>query len=419
MSSWYRLGVVLLLLGTVPGIRPLPAQVLTLEAARTRALAASPELIAASEGIAAAAGRERQAGAFPNPTISYAREQTSRDGLTTWQNIGLVEQRLDFGGARGARREAATHRRETASALAQAAESEVLFEVTRAYALAVAADQRAQRAGEAADAFERARRISGERLAHGDVSGYADRRIALEAARYSALRAEALLGRRNARLALGGLLTGSADSLAVLEQPLEDSLVLPPPITAVDSLRKLALVSRPELRAADAEIAAARADARSFRREAFPAPTAGFGFKNEKGAGDPSASSGFVLQLSFPLPLWDGRRAGSQAFEADARQLSAGAGGLRRRIVQQVEQAWAGVTAAEAQLDALRPQLGREARAALTAAEAAYAEGEIALVEWLDAVRAYHEAETSFASLQADYVIQRAALERAVGTRLN
>ena len=38
------------------------------------------------------------------------------------------------------------------------------------------------------------------------------------------------------------------------------------------------------------------------------------------------------------------------------------------------------------------------------------------LVEWLDAVRAYNEAQSTFAVLKADYLIQRATLERAVGS---
>ena len=71
--------------------------------------------------------------------------------------------------------------------------------------------------------------------------------------------------------------------------------------------------------------------------------------------------------------------------------------------------------AASTQLATIRPQLGAEAEAALTAARAAYREGEIALVEWLDAVRAYYEAESTYADLLADHFIRRAALERAVG----
>lgn len=419
MPDWYQRGVALLLLGAGAGIGSLPAQVLTLDASRTRALENSPVLRAAQEAIGAAAGRARQAGAFPNPVLSYSREQTARGGLTSWQNIGLVEQRLDVGGARGARRDAAGYRAAAAAARAGSAESEVLFEVTRSYALAVAADRRAERADEAATVFERAARISRERLAQGDLSGYASRRIALEAARYGGLQAEALGERRTARLALSALLSGPGDSLVLLEQPLEDSLSLPPLGIGLDSLRLLALVSRAELRAVVAEVAASSADARAASRDAFPTPTAGIGFKNEKAAADPNGASGFVLQLSLPVPLWDGRRGIAASHEADARQHSAEAEGLRRQILLEVAQSWAGVQATERQLGALRPQLGPESRAALRAAEVAYAEGEIALIEWLDAVRAYQEAEASFAALQADYVIRRAALERAVGTRLH
>ena len=71
------------------------------------------------------------------------------------------------------------------------------------------------------------------------------------------------------------------------------------------------------------------------------------------------------------------------------------------------------------QLDALRPLLGADAQLALQAAGTAYAEGEISLVAWLDAVRAYHEAQSSFAILQADHVIRLMTLERAVGSVLS
>jgi len=418
MSFWKRAVLLSLLTGAAAAAR-LPAQVLSLEQARTRALEASPALRAAREATMAAAGRERQAGAFPNPTLSYSREQTSRGGRESWQNIGLVEQQLDFGGARGARRDAAGLRRRAAEADGSSVEATVRYEVTRAYALAVAADRRAAHAAEAAEAFGRAQRISAQRFAEGDVSGYANRRIGLEAARYATLRAEALRERHWARLALGALVTGSADSLAVLETALEDSISLSPLSLELDSLRALAFQRRPEIGAAALEVAASAAEARAAGREAFPTPLVGLGFKNERTPGDPSAASGFVVQLSVPLPLWDARRGAVLALEAEGRRGTAEVEVLRRRIAQEVEQAWVGARAAELQLAALRPQLGVEARAALRAAEAAYAEGEIALVEWLDAVRAYQEAESGFAALQADYIIQRAALERAVGTRLN
>ncbi|MBK6424345.1 MAG: TolC family protein [Gemmatimonadetes bacterium] len=415
---WPRASLLLLLPGLLPiGVR-VEAQVLTLDQARARAVEVSPVLAAAREAVRAAGGRERQAGALPNPVLSYSREQTSRDGGTSWQNIALVEQALDLGGARGARRAAARLRHEAAEADARAAEAAVRFEVTSAYAHAVAADRRAARASEAADAFRRARRTSAERRAGGDVSGYADRRIALEAARYAALAAEAELERHSARLTLGTLLSAGGDSVVALGVALEEAPALPPVTLSLDSLRGRALAMRAELTAATLAARASDAEARAASRGAWPAPTAGLGFKNERAPGDPTTATGFVLQLSLPLPLWDRQRGAVTAWSAEGRERSARAALLRRDILAEVARAWVAHAATETQVNALRPALGAEARAAVRAAETAYLEGEIPLVEWLDTVRAYQEAEASFASLVATQLIRRAALERAVGTPL-
>jgi cobalt-zinc-cadmium efflux system outer membrane protein len=394
---------------------PLAAQALSLEEARARALHSSPELIAARAAVDAAAARQRQAGAFPNPVLSYTREQTSAGGLSAWQNIALLEQRLDVGGQRAARRDAARLRREAAAARLAAREADLVYEVTRAYANAAAADQRAARAGEVSDAFSRAVRVTLERLASGDVSGYASRRIGLEAARYATLRAEAELARRSARLTLATLLGSPPDSAQALAIQLGETPAQPLP--PLDSLRTRP-EARPELRAALAEIAASAADARAARQDAFPGPLAGLGFKNERGIGSEATASGLVLQVSLPVPLWDSRSAAASAFGADAREREAQSDRLRRTIAAEVETAWAALDALRLQIEAIRPQLGETARAAVRAAEAAYLEGEIPLIEWLDAVRAYQEAEAGFATLLANYVIQRAALERAVGARL-
>ena len=74
--------------------------------------------------------------------------------------------------------------------------------------------------------------------------------------------------------------------------------------------------------------------------------------------------------------------------------------------------------AVEVQRAALAPHVGDDTRAALRAIQSAYAEGEATLTEWLDAVRAYQDAESTYATLQADAAVRRAALERAVGTPL-
>jgi outer membrane protein TolC len=84
-----------------------------------------------------------------------------------------------------------------------------------------------------------------------------------------------------------------------------------------------------------------------------------------------------------------------------------------------VSEAYDGYRALAAQLEILAPELGGETRVAMRAVQVAYSEGDATVVEWLDAVRAYQEAESSFATLRAEAMIRRAALERALGTPLS
>ena len=394
----------------------------------------NPDVRAAREALAAATARERQAGAYPNPTLSYGREQTSAAGETNSQNIAAVEQRLEIGGVRGARAEAARLRREAAAARLDAAVTALSFETTRAYALALAADRRAQLADQANEAFARARAVSDRRLAAGDVSGYAHRRIRLEAARYAGARAEALLARRAARLSLAALISGTADSVASMDVVLADSLptfgrplaggnaarpdLQLSQLATPDSLVALAVRSRRDLRAVELEADAARAEARLTARERVPQPAVSLGFKNERVAGAPEQANGFIAGISLPLPLWDRREGAIAAADAESRRRVAEADVVRQRVAREVAEAYDGYRALEAQLAVLAPELGGETGVAMRAVQVAYTEGEATVVEWLDAVRAYQEAESSFATLRAETMIRRAAFERALGVPL-
>ncbi|MEJ7809584.1 MAG: TolC family protein [Gemmatimonadaceae bacterium] len=397
---------------------------LSLADAVAQARGASPDLRAAREAVAAARARERQASAFQNPLLTYSREQTSGAGQSNSQNIATLEQPLELGGQRGARRNAARLRREAAEARLAIAEAQLDFDVTRAYAQALAADRRAALADQATGAFAVALRVSRQRLAAGDVSGYANRRLRLEAARYGTVRAEATLASRTARVTLASLVAGSPDALGPTDVVLADSLFadsLPAAFVelAPDSLRAVALRGRGELRAAALEAAASTAEARLASRERMPVPVLSAGVKTEQVAGVPKGMSGLVAGVSIPLPLWD-RRAGTVgAAEAEARRRTAEAGAVRRRVTREVAEAYDAYRAVASQLETLRAELGPEAATALRAAQVAYAEGEIPLVEWLDAVRAYQEAEAAYATLRADALIRRAALERALGAPLS
>ena len=390
---------------------------LSLQQARLRAEQVSPELASARAALRAAEGRARQAGAFPNPVASYSREQTSGSGIETSQDIIALQQSLELGGQRGARRDAAEQLRAANEARLSAARSQLAFEVTRTYAQAVAADRRAALTDQAAQIFGEAGRVGRERLAAGDISGYEHRRIRLESARYAALRAEAGLARTKARRALATLLSGPDRPVQPEALALTDTMPGGKLSVGMDSLVILASVRRPELLALDREAAAAQAEARLARAERVPSPSFGGGYKREQAPGGGSLD-GFTAQLSLPLALWDRRGGAVQAAEAEVERRRADRDAFRRRTELEVREAYDAYQALAAQLTALGSRIQEDARPGIRAAQAAYREGETSLIEWLDAVRAFHEAESTFAAVAAEHTAQRATLERLTGLTL-
>ena len=390
---------------------------LTLSRSLTAARESSPALRAAREAVIAARARARQASALANPTLGFGRERTTGAGQTNAQDIVALEQPLDFGGQRAARGSAAGARVRIAEARLALAERDLTFETTRAYAMLAAAQRRAGLADESARTFAEAGRITTERLRAGDIAGYDARRLQLETARYVAQRADAMLALHGARVALASLMDVAPSSVAAALTSEQVGS-----IPSIDSLTATALASRADLQVMQHQVDVARADARLAAAERLPVPTVSAGYKQERiedgRRATRSALHGFVAGFSVPLPLFDRRGGAIDAAAADTRVREAEADTLRRRIRAEVNATRAALEAVETQLAVLRPHLGESMRNALRAVQAAYAEGEITLSAWLDGVRAFQEAETTFALLEADAIIRRAALERAVGTPL-
>lgn len=375
--------------------------------------AASAELAAARAALDAAMARARQAGAFANPVLSYNREQTGTGAATTSQDVIAVDQVVENPGVRAARRDATRFRVAAAEARVRNIEAGVDFEVTRAYAQSLAGARRAALADQARRAFAAALATTERRLREGDISGLQARRVRLEAARYTALRSEAVLASRAARLAFATLTGLSMDSTATLSAPVLTDVASRP----ADALIVIALQSRGDLAVASAEVDVTRAEARVAGRERFPHATLTVGSKSEEAVGG-ERLTGFVAGVSLPLPLWDRRGAAVDAAVAEARREYAEWAGLRRRIAREVIEAAEAVTSVQEQLQTLGPALQADAAAALRSAQVAYSEGELTLLEWLDTVRAYYETESSIANLRAELLIHAAALGRAVGVNM-
>ena len=387
-----------------PGPRRVP-----LAEALAAAERGSPDLRLAAQGVAAARARVVTAGTRPNPTLGIDREQLGGDD-GYHETVLSVAQTLDLSGQRGARREAA--RREVAAAELRlgAERARVRADVLRAYLRAAAAESRLRVLGEVVTVFRDASRAGETRFREGDVSRYELERLQVEAARYETLLSESRLEVRSAGRELA--------ILAPLDPAAPDTLLLPADTLGGVALRAAALradtalalaLRRADVRAAEADVEAARAVIDLRRRAGRPNPTVSAGLKEQAGG-----LYGAVLGVSVPLPLSDRGQGPLAEAEAALAQADARLALARRAADAEVRRAL-DRRASLADRLALREGLIQRTRSLLRSAQAAYAEGETGLLELLDAADTYRASREGAEALLADYLTSVADLERATG----
>ena len=380
-----------------------------------------PEAIAAAErgsldlrlargAVDAARARVVTAGTRPNPTVALDREQLGGNG-GYHETVLSVGQALDLSGQRGARREAATREVAAAEVRLEAERARVRADVTRAYLRGAAAEARLRSLGEAGSLFQNAERAGQARFREGDISAYELQRLQVEAARYATLSAEAALELRQAARELALLLR--PDSTA----PTDDA-VLPADTLGAVALRDASLgadaalaraLRRAEVRAAEADLAAARAAVDLRTRGRRPNPTVTAGLKEQAGG-----QAGVVIGVSVPLPLSDRNQGPIAEAQADLAQAETRVVLARRAAEAEVRRALERRTSLAERL-ALREGLLTRARALLASARVAYAEGEMSLLELLDAAETFRTTREGADVLLAEYLTSVADLERATG----
>ena len=403
-----RIAIVLLALPLLQG--PLMAQErLTLSRAIELARAANPELASARAGARAAAAWSRQAGSWPNPNLVFGRERTSGPDGVNGQVTVHLEQRLEVTGVRTADRSAASARALAADAELSRTGQLLDARVTKSFVHVVSARRRVALSDRLRRLADSAAAIVARRAEAGDASGFDRRRLELEAARYTAASIAAQFDANSAATGLAALIGQPAIELDVVD-------TLPPlgPMASVDSVLR-GLPGRPDLQAAELAVTAAAAEATARSREWIPAPTLSAGYKAEENAGRPARFTGFVAGLALPLPLWDRRSEATAGRLALADRARADRDRLHRDAATEVRRLAQGLAALVEQRGVFGSRLGPEADLALRSIAVAFGEGELPVAQWLDAVRAYYEAQGALLDLDAAIAGRQADLAAAAG----
>lgn len=360
----------------------------------------SPELVAAKADIAEAEALLRQSGYRPNPTLSVEAENIAGTGsfsnFRSLETTVAIEQRLELGGQRQARIEAAQAALEIAELRFAIQRAEVALGVRRG----VAEIETARRKLELSDQTVK-RNQELVRIAETLVDVGREPPLRAIRARAALARSQAEREAARANLAAQQLTLGKFLGMSAPVDIVPGSAVTQPPSSIPPQQSLGAMLARAETEAARARLAAARAGARLD-------PSVGVGVRHVRETGD----VGLVAGVSMPLRIFD-RNKGN--IEAAQQAIAAAAARESAALVEATTQ----VTAAQARLQTARLQLETleasglvEAEEALRLSRLAYREGKASLLEVLDAQEAYTQTQSALAEAKLELQLAIAELQR-------
>jgi outer membrane protein, heavy metal efflux system len=339
---------------------------------------------------------------YPNPSVTYSREGA---GFT---EFFLAEQSLSLFGAR----EALSRAGVAATAVAEAERDLRLWllrsEAAAAVARVVAEQERLE--------FVRAHMREVERL----IEILRSREREGEGSRFDRLRAEQELRDTNqvvtsaavalaeARATVSGMLPRHASLNTVA-----GSEITQQPAVPLETLFTRATSTRAELRALEQLGQRATFEAEAARRARLPSPNL---FGGVKRADELSGrKTGGVFGVTVVLPLFDDGGKDAARWEAERSRVDAERMFIEDRIRSEI-------TAATEVLMLRQAALSQEpqgtAEELVQIAVVAYREGEVGILELLDAARTASRARIRSIDLRLDARLAQIALERAVGDTL-
>ncbi len=340
----------------------------------------------------AQAGLAHQAAAYPNPMATLTHEPLFNDGTTYSETYVNFSQRIEWPGLRRARIDAAQRLTAAARARVRADSLRLALEVMRTYIDAASEEERRGVLQQVTDVIRRAEASWTSQHAEGEVSGYDLRRIRVERARYENALARADLDNGAARRQLALLILPEGDATELAPA---DRLDGTPAALTLDDLLSRAQTRRPEVAAAQAETEATQAALLLARRERRPEPILTAGFKRQS-----DGFQGAYLGAMLGLPLFN-RNAGQ--IEAETARLHAAETRrilTLRQIENEVRHAYATYASLRDRIVLIQEDLLAETSDLLQIALTSYGEGEMTLVELLDAAAAFRDARLTSLDLQ-------------------
>ncbi len=383
------------------------------------------------------------AGLRPSPTMTFSATQFAiprvfhlpSDAIKTNNENGAanttytveVDQLIERGGKRELRSEQADLNMKAAEAQVQDALRQQLFQLRQAFFTAVLARENLRVAKENLDHFDRTENLLFIQVKEGYSAGVDLKRIQLQQLQFHRDVATAgqgfqqavrdvlnLIGQGDAPSAANSTqLTTSSPSQTGFPQDLIDgNLEIIPELLWIEDLRRMALASRPDIKAAELNVEAADTGLKLAESQRVRDVVAGGQYSR--------TGSDNTVGVVVGLPLKIGPRATAAIAQATSSKLQAEAQLrlVRTQALTDVEKAFTGYQVSR---DRLRLFTG----GALTTAddvrrieEIAYRDGAKGLLDYLDAQRTYNQTLVDYNQTRFDFLMSLYQLEFATGSAI-
>ena len=400
-----------------------PAQ-LTLDEALRLAEERNPRLAAVRAGITVAEADRVTAGRRPAPAVTFdsmgdAPFKTSR-AIDQHEYVFRADQEIETAGRRRLRVTAAEYGIETARATYEDERRRLRLDVKRAYLEAVLAKANQEVARSTLDEIDNLIKLNRARFDQGEVSGTEPRRLQVERLRFVDDLFSADLALRNARSALLALLNAPdlgrefdpVDPLVSPESPTPTAPILVAALARVPALRARALAERPEVAAARGEESRAQTQTSLQRALRSPNVTVGGGYSHL------GAFNAVAFGVTVPLTFLS-RSANAGAVtraEAEYQQATQRTAATLADVALDVQRAVNAAQVNRARVDYIQREHLTTAREARDIVLASYRLGEVDLIDYLDAQRAFRDTQRTYNRALYEERLSLFELEAAVGT---
>jgi cobalt-zinc-cadmium efflux system outer membrane protein len=397
----------------------LPGQTsLTWQQVKERFEAANPTLQAAQASIAESRASEITAHLRPNPDFSLTADGFQVNPYQdVWRPLsGVVitpgaSYLIERGNKRNLRYDSAKQATAMSSAAYQDQERNLLFTLRNAFVQTLQAKAVLANAQENLAYWDRELVVNRSRYDAGDLAQVDLNRLEVQRFQFESDLENATVNLRTAKIQLRQLLNDST--------PLEQFDVSGPfdykgELVSLESFRKAALETRPDLRSAELAVEKARADHRVAIANGSADPTVSGWYSHNPSFSNPFANNTIGGSVSIPLRINDRNQGEKARTQIDIGRNEKLRDAVQLQVLSDVDSAYEALVSA-LNLLRTRERYLKIAEDNRNTIEFSYQNGGASLLDYLDTEKALRDTRLAFINLIGSYLTTAAQMNMAVG----